>query len=62
MASPAPVIPVTPTSELEKGDSRGARDVEAVEQLNDSVLLGHRTWPESVVLCFANLVPPLGVA
>lgn len=62
MAPPTPVKPIAPSPELENGDSRGARDMEAVAQLNDSVLLGHRTWPESIVLCLANLIPPLGVA
>jgi len=35
-------------------------DLEAAEY-NDSVLLGHRSTAETIVLCFANLIPPLGV-
>jgi hypothetical protein len=52
--------PTTATTTLEKRLSTNA-DIETAPELNDSILLGHRTTAETIVLCFANLIPPLGV-
>ena len=64
-----PLNPITPISSSEKRsdnehDIEGvqSRDIESATGLNDRVLLGQRSWAESIVLCFANLIPPLGVA
>lgn len=44
-------------------DDHASQDVEAAQkELDDKVLLGKRSCMESIVLCFANLIPPLGVA
>ncbi|KAK9895176.1 hypothetical protein P389DRAFT_197243 [Cystobasidium minutum MCA 4210] len=76
MASPAPA-PLPPlhhvsstTSEkvegLEGGDIANnagqSQDEEQGQEYSDRVLLDQRSWMETVVLCFANLIPPLGVA
>lgn len=59
------IAPTTPTM-MEKPalDSPTAQDTEAGQTLeySDRVLLGQRSYAETIVLCFANLIPPLGVA
>lgn len=61
-ASEKPSLSTPATATIpEAGLGNGGNDIEAA-QLDDKSLLGHRSWAETAVLCFANLIPPLGVA
>lgn len=52
-ASAAAAAAAQPAQDVERGEG---------EKYSDRVLLGHRSHAETIVLCFANLIPPLGVA
>lgn len=68
---PTPAAPSTATLNMEKAPlespspssaAAAPQDVEKAEEYSDRVLLGQRSYAETIVLCFANLIPPLGVA
>ena len=64
---PTPISPISSTEKRSDNEDtvdgvHQSRDIESAAVLDDSVLLGQRSWAESIVLSFANLIPPLGVA
>lgn len=59
---PTPTMSTAVDLEKQHEENSGMRNTEAVHELDDKVLLGHRSCMESIVLCFANLIPPVGVA
>ena len=60
--SPAAVAEAEKPIEASSTPGTRTRDVEALHYSDDKVLLGHRSCAETLVLCIANLIPPLGVA